>query len=73
MRKEIALVFALLMLSVLISGCAKPAEEAPALESGFGADVESDLADLDSLDEEMDLAELDGIDKELAEIDALFG
>ena len=72
MKKTSALVLALLVASVLISGCAKVRDTAPAIESGLGADIESDLSDLESLDEELDLSELDSIDSELAEIDLLF-
>ncbi len=76
MKKSIVLVFALLIASILISGCAKTeSQAAPADETGadLTADIESEIAALEDLDAEIDLSELDGIDGELDEIDSLFG
>ena len=73
MRKGIALILILALVFTL--GCGKPAEDVtgpeeemaaePATTSEAVLDVESELDDIDSLDEDFLAAELDELDAEL--------
>jgi len=71
-KKILTLVFVIAVVA-LIAGCAKEAEKPapaaaePATEEQI-SDVESDLSEIESLEEDLDFSELDSLEQELDEI-----
>ena len=66
MKSRILVVSALLLLVfLLLQGCAEKAEEMPAEES---TEIDDDFSDLESIDEDLSMDELENLDKELGEI-----
>lgn len=65
MKKQLAIILALLVLSLVIAGCALPPAEDVTVED-INAEVNAITSDLNS-----DLSELDALDQELADLENL--
>ena len=65
--KKIIIIIGLILLIVFLLGCAKK-EPVGGTTGDVKTDIDSDISDVDILDEELNTSDLDNIDKEIDEI-----
>ena len=82
-RKLLGIVFALVIMSVFVVGCAReevqddavvtaPAPGTNVADINETVVINDELSDVDELDQDLDISELESIDQDLADIESLF-